>query len=372
MATKKNIPVTKGMSKAEIATLKTFNQYASDGGKNKPGSKEYKSRLATLPGNTTVSRQDIRNDGFGNISIPENSPLTPPDVPVNSVAPDQTTPAAPVVDSRTVLRAYLNQYELGDLTDDTYKMLAGQQITAETNIDVIGELLKDTYVYQTRFAGNVTRAANKQATYSISEYLTLEDNYKAAMQGSGLPTSFYDSPKDYANFIGGDVSVAEVQRRVDEGFKAVNDANPEVVKQLKSLYNVGDGGIAAYFLDPTKATDMLVKQAAAAGRSAQAQLQAGMQLTQTQAEGLVADNVSTQAAQQGFTEIGKSQGLYSNLIGETGAITQEEQIAGTFGTNQAAAQRIAQRKRQRQAEFTTGGTFTTTQGGVSGLGSANK
>ena len=276
------------------------------------------------------------------------------------------------VDSRKVLQAYLKQYKLDDLADDTYKMLAGQQITADTDINVIGELLKDTEVYKTRFSGNVAREAAKQTTYSIREYLDLEDRYKDAMQGSGLPATFYDSPDDYAKFIGGDVSVAEVRRRVDEGFKAVNDANPEVVKQLKSLYNVGDGGIAAYFLDPTKATDMLVKQAAAAGRSAQAQLQAGMQLTSTQAEGLVADNVSVQTAKEGFTQIGQSQGLYSNLIGETGAITQEEQIAGTFGTNQAAAQRIAQRRRQRQAEFTTGGTFTTTQGGVSGLGSANK
>lgn len=276
------------------------------------------------------------------------------------------------IDSRAVLRAYLKQYKLDDLTVDTYNMLAGKQIDANTDINVIGELLKDTEVYKTRFAGNVAREAAKQPTYSIREYLDLEDRYKDAMQGSGLPETFYDSPDDYAKFIGGDVSVAEVQRRVNEGFKAVNDANPEVVKQLKSLYNVGDGGIAAYFLDPTRGTDLLVKQAAAAGRSAQAQLQAGMQLTQTQAEGLVADNFSIGDAKQGFTEIGQSQGLYSNLIGETGAITQEEQIAGTFGTNQAAAQRIAQRKRQRQAEFTTGGTFTTTTGGVSGLGSANK
>lgn len=329
--------------------------------------------IAKVKTKAGAQKAQEESTAIGNIAVPE-IPVTPvaPVTPVNAIAPEQTTPAAPAVDSRKVLAAYLKQYKLEGLSEQTYNMLAGQQITETTPIDIIGELLKDTDVYKTRFAGNVAREANKQATYSIREYLALEDNYKDAMQGSGLPATFYDSPDDYAKFIGGDVSVAEVQRRVNEGFKAVNDANPEVVKQLKSLYNVGDGGIAAYFLDPTKATDMLTKQAAAAGRSAQAQLQAGIQLTSTQAEGLVADNISMQDAQQGFAEIGKSQGLYSNLIGETGAITQEEQIAGTFGTNQAAAQRIAQRRRQRQAEFTTGGTFTTTQGGVSGLGSANK
>ena len=316
--------------------------------------------------------QDVSNT-MGNIPLPEMPDQTTPVAPVAPVAPEkQTENKPPPKDARAVLKALLAPYKLDALSESTWAMVGEQQIDGNTPIDVIGELLKDTDVYKTRFAGNIARAAAGKETYSISRYLDLEDRYKDAMQGSGLPATFYDSPDDYAKFIGGDVSVAEVQRRVDEGFKAVNDANPEVVKQLKSLYNVGDGGIAAYFLDPTKATDMLVKQAAAAGRSAQAQLQAGMQLTQTQAEGLVADNISTADAKQGFTEIGQSQGLYSNLIGETGAITQEEQIAGTFGTNQAAAQRIAQRRRQRQAEFTTGGTFTTTQGGVSGLGSANK
>ena len=89
--------------------------------------------------------QDVSN-AMGNIPLPEMPDQTTPVAPVAPVAPEQTTPSAPAVDSRKVLRAYLKQYKLDDLTDDTYKMLAGNQITAETDINVIGELLKDTEV----------------------------------------------------------------------------------------------------------------------------------------------------------------------------------------------------------------------------------
>ena len=55
-----------------------------------------------------------------------------------------------------------------------------------------------------------------------------------------------------------------------------------------------------------------------------------------------------------------------DLQGET-ALSQQEQIAGTFGTNQAAAQRIATRRRKRQATFEQGGGFAQTQQGMTGL-----
>jgi hypothetical protein len=48
-------------------------------------------------------------------------------------------------------------------------------------------------------------------------------------------------------------------------------------------------------------------------------------------------------------------------------ITVEEQIAGTFQTNAAAAQRIATRRRRRQAEFEAGGGLAETQQGITGL-----
>jgi hypothetical protein len=58
-------------------------------------------------------------------------------------------------------------------------------------------------------------------------------------------------------------------------------------------------------------------------------------------------------------------------VGET-AITQEEQIAGAFGTNAAAAQRIATRRAKRKAAFQEGGGLAETQQGVTGLRTAGQ
>ena len=321
------------------------------------------------PANAGAQKAQNESNAWGSIPIPEMPAQTTPVAPGTG---GSGTGVAPAVDARTVLKAYLKRYELDGLSEQAFSLLSGQQITDKTDINVIGELLKDTKVYKDRFVGNVALEKAGKATYTITDYLDFEKGYKDAMQGSGLPATFYDSPDDYAAFMVGDTSVAEVKRRVDNGFRLVKDANPEVIKQMKSLYNVSDGDLAAYFLDPKKGTEILERQAAAADRSAQAQLQAGMQLTSTQAEGLVADKVSSQSAKEGFTEIGQSQGLYSNLIGENDAITQEEQIGATFGTNQAAAQRVAQRKRRRAAEFDTGGSYSANAAGIQGLGSANK
>jgi len=69
--------------------------------------------------------------------------------------------------------------------------------------------------------------------------------------------------------------------------------------------------------------------------------------------------VTSATARKGFGDIAAQQEVFNPLQGEE-AITQAEQIGGTFGTNTAAAQRIAKRKRQRSAEFETGGGFART------------
>ena len=109
------------------------------------------------------------------------------------------------------------------------------------------------------------------------------------------------------------------------------------------------------------------RQARSAQIAAQATQQAGFTLGQQQAEELARAGVTPDQAQRDFTVLGDTQELFSTtLAGET-AITQQEQIAGTFNTNAEARQKIAARKRGRQAAFEAGGSFATGQTGVAGL-----
>lgn len=274
------------------------------------------------------------------------------------------------MDAKQIYRAVLRPYKLEGLADKLWEFQGRGMVTPNTSPDVIGYLVKDTPEYQARFPGNVAlEAAGKQA-WTISEYLSLEQQMKAAMQGSGLPEGFYDSADDFGKFIGGGVAPAEVKRRVDEGFNAVKNANPDVVNQMKELYGVDEKGLAAYFLDPAKATPILVQQAKAASTASEANRQAQMRLTAQTAEELAAQGITGETAAAGFRQIGAQGELYTPLAGEAGAISQAEQIGAAFGTNEAARQRVETRRRQRKAAFEGGGSFATSQTGVSGLGVA--
>lgn len=273
-------------------------------------------------------------------------------------------------DAIQIIRNGLTRYGLGALADQVW-LLKGQGVLSERPTpDEIGDVLKDTPEFKQRFPANAERVKRGLPELNVTDYIDMERGYQDVMAGSGLPPEFYDQPQDFTNFISFNTSAAEVQDRVTKGFSLVKNANPEVVRQMKELYNVDDAGLAAYFLDPTKGKDIILKQATSATISAEAKRQSGMQLTAAESEGLVAEGVDAVDAQKGFGTIASQQELLgTDLQGET-AITRAEQISGTLGTNEAAKQRIESRKRQRQSQFTGGGGFNVAQTGVMGLGEA--
>lgn len=272
-----------------------------------------------------------------------------------------------------ILTRILSSVGLGDLAKDVTDQWKNTTIPPNIDANQLGFMLRDTDAYAKRFPGNKALRDAKKQEYSITEYLQLEKEYKNAIQGKGIPTGFYDSTDYIGKFIANEVSVAEVGRRVDQGFRAVSEADPEVLNQLKQFYpTVNDGELAAFFLAPEEARPIIVSRAQAAQVGAQAAKQAGMQLTTTEAESLVKQGIdTTQEAQQVFATIGQEQPLFKpQMIGEE-AVTREEQLQ--YGTGNAQAQqRIAQRRRRRQAEFESGGTFAAAQAGVAGLGTATR
>lgn len=275
-------------------------------------------------------------------------------------------------DAEQILRAVLEQYGLGGLASRLYELYTRDLITIDMTDDQKLLALKDTPEYKERFKANELRKQRGLMERPPSEIIGLERQYQAIMNANGLPSGFYDNKDDYVNFIAGDVSPGELQSRIDEGFNAVSQANPETVRQMKELYGVNEGNLVAYFLDPVRTETVIKRQAQAAQRSAQARLQAGMQLSQQQAEQLVAEGVTQQEAQAGFGRISAERELYTPIAGEQGAISGEEQIGAMFGTDAAAAQRVATRRRRRRAEFEAGGGFATSQTGMTGLGTSGQ
>ena len=292
------------------------------------------------------------------------TPITtaPVTTPAVITTPVTTTPAKSVVptdDNETatsILTNTLKFYGLDDpaLVNEIRAALANRTITGSSTIDEIGIQLRESPAFKQRFAANETRRALGKPVYSVSQLLTLESQYRRNLRDSGMPAGFYDDPTSLQNFLVNDISPDEILARVTQGFQAVRNADPTVVNELKTLYNLDDGSIAAFFLDPNKAQDNILRAARAAEVAAQARKQAGIGLTAQTAEELVRQGITESEAQAGFTTYRQQEELYKPLLGEQ-AITQEEAIAGTLGTNAQAAQRIATTKRRRKGTFEAGG-----------------
>lgn len=237
--------------------------------------------------------------------------------------------------------------------------------------DLILKAVRGTETYKTRFKANEYLAAAGKPLKSEQEIIDQEDAYRLTLAANGMPKGFYDSQDDFAKFIAGTVSPAELNTRIVSGYNAVMQAEPGTKAELKQLYGLSDGDIAAFFIDPTRFKESeATKKATAAMVASEARRQAGISLTAAGAEALVTEGAGRAEAQKGFATIAAEQELYNPLQGEQ-AITQAEQIAGTFGTNAEARKAIATRKATRKAAFETGGGFATTQG-ASALGTVGQ
>jgi hypothetical protein len=236
--------------------------------------------------------------------------------------------------------------------------------------------INTTELYKKRFAGMALREKNGYKPISEEEYITIEKEFDQKLRTNGMPKGFYDTQEDFAMFIGNDVRADELDNRIQQGYKAVYETEPGTKEELKRLYGLQDNDIAAFLIDPTRFKQSEAVTKAEAARRATAAREQGMQLTTAQAEELVNRGIGQATAQQRFQELAATQELFGVTTSEAAsgeqAITQEEQIAGVFGTNAEARQKIEARKRKRTAEFQAGGSLVSGREGNIGLGTVGQ
>jgi hypothetical protein len=267
-------------------------------------------------------------------------------------------------DARTVIAQMLQTYGLGELADYTYREIIAQDVT---NPDVIMFRLREQPAYQRRFSANAARARKGLPELDPASYIGLENQYREILRSSLGPdmAEMYDAPSDFKTLLEGDVSPAELNTRIQDGYRAVADADPEVKRQMQRLYGVTDQQLAAYFIDPEKAATVLTRQARAAQIAARGAEQGGIQLTGALAEDLARRGITEAEAQRGFAEIGALGELRQTFAGET-ALSTEQLVGSQFGTDIQAQQELERRRRLRTGEFAGGGQFTRTTGATSG------
>jgi hypothetical protein len=268
-------------------------------------------------------------------------------------------------DARSTMAAVLNTYGLGDLADFVYTEIIAKETVNINNPDAIIFAIREQPAYQKRFAGNAARLKKGLSELDPASYIGLENQFRQTLQSNGLPANFYDQTDDFQALIEGDVSPSELNERVQQGYRAVADADPAVKEQMKNLYGVSEGQLAAYFLDPQRTAPLLTRQAQAANIAARGLEQGGIQLTGVFAEDLARRGITEQQARAGFAEVGALGELRQTFAGET-ALSGEQLAGAAFGIDVAAQQELERRKRLRTGEFAGGGSFARTTGETSG------
>ena len=281
------------------------------------------------------------------------------------------------------LSQQLNTYGLSELFNvDSNGNPSGwlwDQIQA--GVDTREELqfaLEQTDVYRDRFGVILAQqqaAAAGGAGYVMSpaDVIAYEHEVGQMMAAAGLPSTFYDDPKDFHQLILNDMAPLEVRDRITQAFDYVLSAPPEVREAFENYYGVGQGDaqLAAWALDP----DRTVRDIGKATRTAYT---AGManrfdvEIDRTSAES-IADLPMTEAGiVQGFEQVSQMENVFTEGLGDMGTdLTQQQGVDSVFNADANATAAIQRRIQRRRAvgRAATGGAVTT-QEGVVGLGSS--
>jgi len=292
------------------------------------------------------------------------SGVFPSDITVDEPPAPAQPMFSPNPDARNTIRAVLATYGLESLAETLWGSYTSGLVDIN-NEQALVYSIRDTDQYKTRFAGNAARLRSGLAELSPGEYIGLEEAYRTVMRTNGLPSGFYDSQNDIQKLIEGTVSPDELQRRIQLGYNAVVNADPEVKRQMQTLYGVTEGQLAAYFIDPRRGEELIANQARAAQIAASGLQQGGIQISGSLAESLAQQGITEQQARAGFGEVGALGELKQTFAGET-ALSGEQLAGAAFGTDVAAQQELERKRRLRTGEFAGGGSFARTTGETSG------
>jgi len=289
--------------------------------------------------------------------IDQNTPV--PNTPVSS------TPEYNADEAYDILENLLNQYDLplslvGKIKEWVSLNLSVQQMEIR---------LRGTDEYKDRFAGMGIRSENGLNQVSEARYLELENNYASVLAEFGLPESFYDSPEDFASFIGNDVSPEEFATRTALAAQAVSEIDPNLDEELRRLYpEIDDGDLISYFLDPDRAVPLmeLKLQMTAAGLSSTAKSTLGEGFSTGVAEQLArqpdVQPVSVRA-------LASSAGLTQSTLRSQG-VSVDTLASSAFGLDADDATLVRRMRERRQQTQQAGAGSLLQQTGASGLGAA--
>lgn len=241
--------------------------------------------------------------------------------------PAQTGGTKDQRDAFALIQEQLNGFGLGGMADKVW------QYILQNGTDDVNRM--QLWIYeQPEFKARFPAFEALQKKYrgiQPAEYVQLERQYAQVMRAAGITANYFDDPNDFKALIENDVSQAEFQERVENGFRRVSQADPAVRSAFQRYFGVeGDAALAAFFIDPEKAAPKLAKAAQMAELGGTASTM-GVEINSAYAEKLARLGVSQQQALAGFQKMQQQRSLFAKDINEVSV-----QGTATTGSDTAA------------------------------------
>lgn len=281
------------------------------------------------------------------------------------------------------LAAQLRQYGLGELfrVDSSGNPSGWLWDQIQAGVDTSEELqfaIEQTDVYRDRFAvitAQQENAAKGGAGHVMSpaEVIRYEEEVKQMMSAAGLPSTFYDDPKDFHQLILNDMAPTEVRDRITQAFDYVLSAPPEVRQAFEEFYGVGEGDaqLAAWALDPDRTVRDIGKATRTAYTAGMAE-RFDVEIDRKAAESIADLPMTERGIVEGMEQVAAMENVFTEGLGDSGTdLTDMTGVNAVFNADAGASAAIQRRIKRRQAigRSASGGAVLT-QEGVVGVGSS--
>lgn len=247
-------------------------------------------------------------------------------------------------DGAAALIGMFEEYGLGTLAPKIIEFL--QQGYGS---DTIYMLLQETPEWEQRFIANKARRKAGLSVLSPNEYIQTERAYRQALQAAGMPKGFYDTQKDFTDFLIKDISPSEIAERATAARELADTVDAEGKRSL-ARSGLGTGDYAAFLLDVNRAYPELRKQVDVALLNAERK-RAGYGYNDQFAEEMYRLGVTLDDAREGYNVIQTQLPTLKNLAEISGIEYGVEDIESeVFGGNAESTKtrtRLASAERAR-------------------------
>lgn len=240
--------------------------------------------------------------------------------------------------------------------------------------------------FQDRFPSIFAALEEGQNPPAPEEVIAYEDSVRETLTHYGLRwlTHPIKIQETATKLINAGVSADEFEARVVGGFGRVVESGPAVRQAFRNYFGAsGDAALAAYFLDPERTTDELLREAETAQMGG-AGLQLGINVGEDTAELMARNNIDYQSALQGMARLAGNAALFeenadeinqfgqaSNAYRNNDLTIEQHGVEATFGLTEDAIEAVESRRRTRVNRLSGGGGADVTKEGVVGIGNAD-